>query len=71
MRTKHFKTSSFYVMPNKLNANNTLFGGEMMKAMDLEMAKVAQSVAFGSGFDCVVTARFEEINFLCPANKKI
>ena len=60
--------SSFFVMDRHLNYANTLFGGELMAAVDLEAAKVARQVVYQVGADNAVTVAFN-MNFRRPAVK--
>lgn len=60
--------STFFVMDRHLNYANTLFGGEMMAACDLEAAKVAREVVYKAGADNAVTVSFN-MDFRRPAVK--
>lgn len=60
--------SSFFIMDRHLNYANTLFGGELMAACDLEAAKVARQIVYQVGADNAVTVSFN-MDFRRPAFK--
>ena len=59
-------THSFTVFPEDLNYSQTLFGGCVMKNMDIAGAKVIRRALYGTGADGCVTASVDRIDFLKP-----
>ena len=58
---------SFTVFPEDLNYSGSLFGGAVMKHMDLSASKVVRRSLYGTGADGCVTASVDRIDFHNPA----
>ncbi len=62
-----FKTG-FSVQPQHTNYMDTLFGGKLVKEMDICAGMTAKRLLYASECDRAVTAHLDDVDFLVPGN---